>query len=206
MKSLHFPVPSKVAAPRPLNRSCSCGLSRNLTVRWALGQPGSLFQKSGAELRGCNLLECLPARLRARLRKAAERAFSGVPATMRMGGLGIGAGGNYSVTLFRIPRGRWGEELALVAQPAPQASPVPVIAQFLHDEVGPLLSAAGLELDLLRLDLTSAAPEAVDRIDRVQASLEGVMERVRELTRELQAQSKSLPLRKEADALYCPPS
>jgi hypothetical protein len=166
-----------------------------------------LFAKAGQELRGRNLLEWVTAATRTRWIRAAQRALEGAPVTIRSSGLGAGAGRSsvFNITIFRMPAGRLGEELGVLVQPAAHASPGPMIAQLLHDEVGQRLSAAGLELDLLRLDLAAIAPSAVDRIDRVQASLENIMDRIRELTRELQNQSKPQPLRKDADVLQCSP-
>src|SRR5258707_15153198 len=51
----------------------------------------------------------------------------------------------------------------------------------LHDEVGPLLSAAGLRLPLLRMDF----PDAIDRGREVMDVLDDAMERVRALSQEL---------------------
>ena len=51
----------------------------------------------------------------------------------------------------------------------------------LHDEVGPLLSAAGIRLDLLRSD----HPETAPSVELALSALEEGMERVRALSREL---------------------
>lgn len=51
----------------------------------------------------------------------------------------------------------------------------------LHDQVGPLLSAAGIRLDLLRSD----HPEAAGAVHQTLQALEEAMERVRALSREL---------------------
>jgi signal transduction histidine kinase len=51
----------------------------------------------------------------------------------------------------------------------------------LHDEVGPFLSAAGLRLQLLRLDL----PEAGQTVQEILELLDGAMERTRAVSREL---------------------
>lgn len=51
----------------------------------------------------------------------------------------------------------------------------------LHDQVGPLLSAAGIRLDLLRSDF----PQSTPSIEPVLLALEEAMERVRGLSREL---------------------
>lgn len=51
----------------------------------------------------------------------------------------------------------------------------------LHDQVGPLLSAVGIRVGLLRADHPQAAPEAGEAL----AALDEAMERVRALSREL---------------------
>jgi len=51
----------------------------------------------------------------------------------------------------------------------------------LHDDVGPLLAAAGLRLQLLRMD----HPQTAERLDEVLATLEQAMERVRALSQTL---------------------
>ena len=53
--------------------------------------------------------------------------------------------------------------------------------QVLHDHVGPLLSAAGLRLQLLRMDF----PDSVGRVREVMDALDDAMERVRALSQEL---------------------
>lgn len=51
----------------------------------------------------------------------------------------------------------------------------------LHDDVGSLLAVAGLRLQLLRMD----HPPLAERANEVAEALDGVMDRVRKLTREL---------------------
>jgi len=53
-------------------------------------------------------------------------------------------------------------------------------SKFLHDTVGQNLTALGLQLDLVRMDLESPAPEACQRIEEVQKVLGTIMEDVRE--------------------------
>jgi two-component system NarL family sensor kinase len=55
-------------------------------------------------------------------------------------------------------------------------------AKFLHDSVGQNLSAIGLHLDLLRMDLESVSPDACKRIGEIQQTLETMMEEVREFS------------------------
>ena len=58
-------------------------------------------------------------------------------------------------------------------------------AQFLHDNVGQNLTAFGLQLDLLRMDLAGASQETFDRIAEMQKVIEQVMEEVREYSYKL---------------------
>jgi len=51
----------------------------------------------------------------------------------------------------------------------------------LHDDVAPLLAAAGLQLQLLRMDHPAAAAQA----NEVLATLEDAMDRVRKLSQQL---------------------
>jgi signal transduction histidine kinase len=66
-----------------------------------------------------------------------------------------------------------------------QASERGRLARFLHDEVGQSLSAAGLQLDLLRMDFEQAAPAIRARTAELQAMLETIMAGVREYSYEL---------------------
>jgi PAS domain S-box-containing protein len=59
------------------------------------------------------------------------------------------------------------------------------IAKFLHDMVGQNLTAMGLQLDLLRMDLGSDVPQACSQIGEIQKLLETVMEQVRDYSYEL---------------------
>ena len=51
----------------------------------------------------------------------------------------------------------------------------------LHDDVGPLLAAAGLRLQLLRMD----HPVAAHQVNELLATLEDAMDRIRALSQEL---------------------
>jgi signal transduction histidine kinase len=55
----------------------------------------------------------------------------------------------------------------------------------LHDHVAQDLSGAGIQLDLLRMDLHSAAPELDARISETQALLERAVREIRQLSYEL---------------------
>lgn len=59
------------------------------------------------------------------------------------------------------------------------------MSRFLHDSVGQNLTAFGLQLDLMRMDLESVATDVCGRIADMQKVLEEMMENVREYSYEL---------------------
>ena len=60
-----------------------------------------------------------------------------------------------------------------------------MLSKFLHDSVGQNLTALGLQLDLIRMDLSTISPETCSRIGEIQKLLETMMEQVREYSYEL---------------------
>jgi len=59
------------------------------------------------------------------------------------------------------------------------------ISGVLHDHVSQVLSAAGLQLDLLRLDFQGRVPEIEQRTGEIQQLLESVIDQLRDLSYEL---------------------
>src|SRR5260370_11591601 len=59
------------------------------------------------------------------------------------------------------------------------------LARFLHDEVGQVLSAVGLQLDALRHDFGAGTPELDQRAVDIQQMLETIIGRIRDLSYEL---------------------
>ena len=59
------------------------------------------------------------------------------------------------------------------------------LARMLHDEVAQILSGAGLQLDILRMDLQDRVPEIVSRTAEIQSLLELVVRHIRHLSYEL---------------------
>lgn len=59
------------------------------------------------------------------------------------------------------------------------------ISRILHDEVGQIMSAVGLHLDVLRMDLEHQAPEVTARTTEIQELLERAITLVRDLSYEL---------------------
>jgi signal transduction histidine kinase len=60
-----------------------------------------------------------------------------------------------------------------------------MVSRFLHDSVGQNLTALGLQLDLIRMDMETVSADACQRIGDVQKLLEEMMESVREYSYEL---------------------
>ncbi len=65
---------------------------------------------------------------------------------------------------------------------------IELAGKTLHDDIGPLLSAAGLRLELLRMDF----PETTDRVREVTQTLDDALDRVRALSQELRPFSPKL--------------
>jgi signal transduction histidine kinase len=66
-----------------------------------------------------------------------------------------------------------------------QASERAMVSKFLHNSIGQNLTAMGLQLDLVRMDLEAISPETCARITEIQQLLGGMMEEVREYSYEL---------------------
>jgi|SRR4051794_1600645 two-component system NarL family sensor kinase len=60
-----------------------------------------------------------------------------------------------------------------------------MVSKFLHDSVGQNLTALGLQLDLVRMDLETISPATCENIVSIQKMLEDMMESVREYSYEL---------------------
>ncbi|MBC8165100.1 MAG: hypothetical protein H7Y20_04405 [Bryobacteraceae bacterium] len=59
------------------------------------------------------------------------------------------------------------------------------VSRLLHDDVGQVLSAVGLQMDVLKLDFKAAVPEIVERIHEIQLILEQAVTQVRALSYDL---------------------
>lgn len=79
--------------------------------------------------------------------------------------------------------GSWTDLLAAVLKAREQQGER--ISRILHDEAGPLLSAIGLQLDLLRMELDEKSPELSARLVESQKLLEQAVVQVRDLSSEL---------------------
>lgn len=59
------------------------------------------------------------------------------------------------------------------------------VSRILHDEVGQVLTAVGLMLDVLKLDFKAQAPEISDRVHEIQKVLDQTVQQVRSLSYDL---------------------
>jgi PAS domain S-box-containing protein len=164
------------------------------------GDPQAVFGKTAAELAGKAPRDILEPALADAWTNRFRKAFEGQTLKLRE------RRGNttWYVSLFPIRReGQivysgglareitpWGtaeQELRYTVLSALKAQEFErkITSQFLHDSVGQNLTALGLQLDLVRMDLEGIAPEIVSRVGEIQKMLGTMMEEVREFSYEL---------------------
>jgi signal transduction histidine kinase len=164
------------------------------------GDPSGIFGKPAAALTGCTVGQALGRERATPWNHRFFRAFQGETVLIRE----RAAGTAWNISIFPIQldgsvryvgglaleAGDWNkaeQELrhtilgALKAQEFERK----MAAKFLHDTVGQNLTALGLQLDLIRMDLEAASPEACARVGEIQKVLEAIMEDVREYSYEL---------------------
>src|SRR6059058_2694545 len=59
------------------------------------------------------------------------------------------------------------------------------LSRLLHDEIGQYLSSAGLQLDILRMDLQDRLPDIGSRASEIQELIAEIVQRIRDLSYEL---------------------
>jgi signal transduction histidine kinase len=164
------------------------------------GDPSAIFRRTAAELKHQTASQALDSSLAETWNSRAARVFGGETLMLRE----RCGNSTWYLTLFPIRRedrilfaGGFGREVtpwstaeqqlrhtvlgALKAQEFDRKT----ASQFLHDSVGQNLTALGLQLDLIRMDLETLSPEACARIVEIQKMLEGMMSEVREYSYEL---------------------
>ena len=164
------------------------------------GDPASIFGKPASELVGRSAAEALAPELASVWRDRFARALEGETVVLRE------RRGNaiWGSIVFPIRCGReiryagglareitaWGaaeQELRYTVLGALKAQEFErnMVSRFLHDTVGQNLTALGLQLDLIRMDLENLSPETCARVVEMQQVLETMMQRVREYSYEL---------------------
>jgi len=164
------------------------------------GDPAPIFGKPAEELNGRAVAEALEPELAAAWTERFSRALNGETLTLRE----RRGNATWHITVFPIRlEGRiryaggmardataWSkaeQELRYTVLGALKAQEFErnMASKFLHDSVGQNLTALGLQLDLIRMDLETVSPEICGRIAEIQKLLEGMMEEVREYSYEL---------------------
>ncbi|MCL5743214.1 MAG: histidine kinase [Acidobacteria bacterium] len=181
--------------------ACHWILDRSYSFVCIFGNSVPLFQKNPDALNGASLRDVLPEAVARAWANRVDSVFGGESLLVRE----RVPSGLYSVSHFPL-RAASGEVLyaagfardvtpfimaeqelrnttlrVLKAQEAERGR----LSQFLHDEVGQCLSSAGLQLDLLRMDLEGEMPGISSRTGEIQHVLESLMERIREFSYEL---------------------
>ncbi len=190
---------------------CAFLLRPGLAFEAVYGAAPRIFGRSAAELEKLTFTDLFDPPARPAWTGRLERVFAGetVSAAARFAATAPA----YAITLFPValPGGPAfaggsaheiaGRDLVLRSLDALDAARAR-LAQFLHDHIGQNLSAAGLQLDLLRMDLAQAAVPAVQRIAEIQTTLENLMQSVRDFNREFNpALAERIGLRAALDAL-----
>ena len=180
--------------------ACQWMVSTDGAFARVYGDPAPLFAHSAAELLGRCPADVLGADEATAWRGRFERALRGETMLLRE----RRAAGTWYVTVFPLridgqiryaggsareitPWSAAEQELrhtvlgALKAQEFERT----MVSRFLHDSVGQNLTALGLQLDLIRMDLESVSPDTCGRIGEIQKLLEEMMESVREYSYEL---------------------
>jgi PAS domain S-box-containing protein len=180
--------------------ACNWIVDRELIFRRVYGDPLPILGRTAGELLGRSVTEALDPECGLAWKERFERAFQGESLTLRE------RHGNrsWNISVFPISSegricyvGALGRELttwnraeqelrhtvlgALKAMEFERKS----ASRFLHDSVGQNLTALGLQLDLMRMDLETISPEICGRIGELQTMLEEMMEAVREYSYEL---------------------
>ena len=180
--------------------ACYWAVSPKGIFRYIYGDPSVLFGKPACEMKGRAAAAVLHLNLAKTWEDRFARAFAGETLLLRE----RRGPSTWYVSVFPLRRQRrivyaggmareitpWTtaeQELrhtvlgALKAQESDRRT----ASKFLHDSVGQNLTALGLQIDLVRMDLESTAPETSARLSEIQKVLETMMEQVRDYSYEL---------------------
>lgn len=164
------------------------------------GDTMSIFGKPAAELTGRGLVEVLDEPAAALWRSRLDRILKGETMRLRerrreatwyitMFPVRMADGAMFAGGLARelTPLATAEKELRYAVLSALKAQEFErtMVSRFLHDMVGQNLTALGLQLDLLRMDVEGVAPESCSQIAEIQKLLGTVMEEVRDYSYEL---------------------
>lgn len=168
---------------------CTWLLRRDLVVEAVYGDAPRVWGRAAADLEQHNFLSLLALPARSAWAGRVERVFAGE--TLYTAARFTASAPEYAITLFPVASPAGG--IAFAAGCAREMEERDVAARtlhlldtersrltrFLHDHVGQDLSAAGLQLDLLRMNLAESASPHTQRAADVQATLESIIDSVR---------------------------
>jgi len=180
--------------------ACHWIVDANRTFVRVYGDPSPIFERTAAQLLHRNAAEVLEPDLAAAWSRRFARAFEGEVFVLgeRRGSA------SWSISVFPIridgeiryaaglarETSAWSkaeQELRYTVLGALKAQEFErnMVSKFLHDSVGQNLTALGLQLDLIRMDLETTSPEQCRCIVEIQKLLNEMMEQVREYSYEL---------------------
>src|SRR5579872_5646250 len=171
--------------------ACQWIVSRQQIFEQVFGDPFHIFGKTAAELRGHSLAETLDPEHATAWTHRFNRALHGETLLLRERRTDTA----WSISVFPVrlegeiryagalarEATAWNkaeQELRYTVLGALKAQEFErnMASKFLHDSVGQNLTALGLQLDLIRMDLEATAPEICARIGEIQKLLEDMME------------------------------
>jgi signal transduction histidine kinase len=190
---------------------CAWLLKRGGAFQAVYGDAARVFGRTAAEMERLNFADLFAATARPSWAGRLKRVFAGE--TLGTAGR-FREGATFAISMFPIQPAE-GEIVYAggVAHEMPEGELIlraletlendrARLPQLLHDRVGQSLSAAGLQLDLLRMDLAESALPIPQRIGEIQAMLDTVMGLVRDVHRELNpAVAERIGLRAALDSL-----
>jgi signal transduction histidine kinase len=164
------------------------------------GDARGIFGKTAAELVNLPLSTGLGAAAATLWRSRLKRVFAGEMLRLRE----RSSGGSFNISVFPVqvegevryagglarevtPWGSAEQELRHSVLGALKAMEFErnMLSKFLHDSIGQNLTALGLQLDLIRMELDTVAPDVCVRIGEMQGVLEEMMSDTREYSYEL---------------------
>jgi len=191
------PLPAAALCEMLLRQSPGCAwlLKPNAAFHAVYGDASRVFGRAAAEWEGLTFIDLFEPAARPSWTARLERVFAGqtlgAPAQF-----GAGAPA-FAITLFPVQSLKGEVDFAAgMAHEMPDGDLVlrtlealeidrARLSQLLHDHIAQNLSAAGLQLDLLRMDLAEAVLPIPQRIGEIQAMLETIIGLVRDVNREL---------------------
>ncbi len=208
------PLPDAALCEMLLHQSPGCAwlLKRDGMFQAVYGDAAPVFGRPATEFGALNFIHLCGPSARRSWAARLECVFAGQ--TIRAAAQFGEAAHIFAITMFPIRRFKGEIAFAAgMAHPLPQAGMVlrtlaaleasrARMAELLHDHIGQSLSAAGLQFDLLRMDLADSALPIPQRIGEIQAVLETIVTLVRDANRELNpATAERVGLRAALDRL-----